>query len=81
MIKVINVIGYSRSGKTFFILNAINLLKKNLNFNVAVIKNIHDHQIDEEGKDSYEFSRYGAKYSITKNQNTRSLIKFLKLKN
>ena len=74
MIKVISVIGFSGSGKTFFILNAIGLLKKNLNFNVAVIKNIHEHQIDQEGKDSYEFSRYGAKYSITKNQNNETTV-------
>jgi len=67
----------SGSGKTHFIKLAIKLLKKNLNLEAAVIKNIHEHQIDEEGKDSYEFTKAGANYSITKNINNETTI-FLK---
>ncbi len=67
MIKIISIIGFSGSGKTRFILNAIKLLKKHLNYNTAVIKNIHEHQIDKAGKDSYEYSQAGAFFSITKN--------------
>ncbi|TFG17052.1 MAG: molybdopterin-guanine dinucleotide biosynthesis protein MobB, partial [Promethearchaeota archaeon] len=51
--NIISVIGYSGTGKTHFILNALDLLKKVKNYNGAVIKNIHEHQIDKEGKDSY----------------------------
>ncbi len=59
--------GTSGSGKTHFITNAIKLLKKHLNYEVAVIKNIHEHQIDKKGKDSYKYCEAGAVYSITKN--------------
>jgi molybdopterin-guanine dinucleotide biosynthesis protein B len=78
-LKIISLIGFSGSGKTKFILNAIKLLKKKLNYHVAVIKNIHEHQIDEEGKDSYMYVEKGAQYSITKNINNETTI-FLKEK-
>ncbi|TFG07086.1 MAG: hypothetical protein EU539_05875 [Promethearchaeota archaeon] len=65
--KIISLIGYSGSGKTTFILNALSMLKKKLNYNIAVIKNIHEHQIDKKGKDSYLFTEHGASYAITKN--------------
>lgn len=45
-----------------------------LNYDVAVIKNIHEHQIDETGKDSYIYSESGATYSITKNVNNETVI-------
>ena len=67
LIKVIDVIGYSGSGKTYFITKAINLFKKQLNYNIAVIKNVKHHQIDKEGKDSYKFTQSGTSYSIIKN--------------
>jgi len=73
-IRLINVIGYSGSGKTQFIINAIELLKKTLNYEVAVIKNIDEHQIDKESKDSYKFSKAGASFSITKNINDETTI-------
>ncbi|MHA1660919.1 MAG: molybdopterin-guanine dinucleotide biosynthesis protein B [Promethearchaeota archaeon] len=59
--------GFSGSGKTYFIENAIKLLKEKLNYNVSVIKNIYHHQIDEAGKDSYKFSEAGAHCVITRN--------------
>lgn len=67
LIKIIDIIGYSGSGKTYFIMNAIKLIKKELSYNVAVIKNVKHHQIDKEGKDSYIFTKSGASYSAIKN--------------
>ena len=75
---IISVIGYSGSGKTHFIQKAIRRLKTELNFEVAVIKNIHQHQIDEEGKDSYIFTEAGAVYSIIKNKFNENAIFFKK---
>jgi molybdopterin-guanine dinucleotide biosynthesis protein B len=71
--------GTSGSGKTHFITKAIELLKKHLNFEVAVIKNIHEHEIDKRGKDSYKYCEAGAVYSITKNVYDENTI-FLKKK-
>ena len=68
-IKIISVVGYSGTGKTQLILNAISLFKENLNYKVAVIKNIHEHEIDKKGKDSYKYAEEGATFSITKNIN------------
>jgi len=65
--KKINVIGYSGSGKTFLIKEFIQGLKKELNMESAVIKNIHEHQIDKKGKDSFIYTQMGANYAITKN--------------
>ncbi|MFX1327301.1 MAG: molybdopterin-guanine dinucleotide biosynthesis protein B [Promethearchaeota archaeon] len=76
VIKVISVIGYSGSGKTNFITLAIKLLKKNLNYNVAVIKNVKHHPIDEEGKDSYKFTEAGASYSVIRNVDNETAIFF-----
>jgi len=76
---IISVIGYSGSGKTHFIQKAIRKLKTELNFEVVVIKNIHQHQIDEEGKDSHKFTEAGAVYSIIKNKFEENAI-FLKKK-
>ena len=76
---IISVIGYSGSGKTHFIQKTIRRLKKELNFEVVVIKNIHQHQIDEEGKDSNKFTKAGAVYSIIKNKFDENAI-FLKKK-
>ena len=75
---IISVIGYSGSGKTHFIQKAIRKLKIELNFEVVVIKNIHQHQIDEEGKDSYIFTEAGAVYSIIKNKFDENAIFFKK---
>lgn len=61
------MIGYSNSGKTHLIEISTKLLKQHLNFNTAVIKNIHEHKIDKEGKDTYRFINAGAIYAITRN--------------
>ncbi len=72
--KIIDVIGYSGSGKTFFITTAIKLLKEKLDFNVAVIKNVKHHPIDKIGKDSYLFRESGASYSVIQNNNFETAI-------
>ncbi|MFX0027741.1 MAG: molybdopterin-guanine dinucleotide biosynthesis protein B [Candidatus Hermodarchaeota archaeon] len=76
--KIIDVIGFSGSGKTYFIMNAIKGIKRKLNCNVAVIKNVKHHHIDEEGKDSYNFTKSGASYSIIQNVYNEMAI-FLKV--
>ena len=75
--KIISVIGYSGSGKTNFILNAIRMLKGNFKIEIAVIKYIHGHKIETEGKDSFKYSKAGANYSILQNINNEITI-FLK---
>jgi molybdopterin-guanine dinucleotide biosynthesis protein B len=66
-IHIIDVIGYSGSGKTTFIIKLINLFNSDLKYKVAVIKNVKHHMIDERGKDSYLFTEAGASYSIISN--------------
>ena len=78
-LKVIGLIGYSGSGKTHIILKAIEDLRNKLKLNVAVIKYIHEHQIDKEGKDTYEYCQAGAKFAITKNNFNETVI-FIKNK-
>lgn len=73
-IQIIDVIGYSGSGKTNFITTAIMLLKKNLNYNIAVIKNVKHHPVDKKGKDSYKFTKVGASYSVIQNVNNETAI-------
>ena len=48
-----------------------------MNYNVTVIKNIHEHQIDKEQKDTYKYGEAGAVFSITKNIDNETTI-FLK---
>ena len=66
--KIISVIGYSGSGKTYIIEKIIRKLKVELNLEVGVIKYIHEHRVDEKGKDSFRFSESGAVFSIIKNK-------------
>ncbi|TFF85815.1 MAG: hypothetical protein EU518_00475 [Promethearchaeota archaeon] len=77
--KKINVIGYSGSGKTYLIKEFIQRLKNEFNLESTVVKNIHEHQIDEEGKDSFIYTKIGANYAITKNIYHETTI-FLKKK-
>ena len=75
--KIISVIGTSGSGKTYLIEKIIRKLKFELNLEVGVIKYIHEHRVDEKGKDSFRFSESGAVFSIIKNKFGESAI-FLK---
>jgi molybdopterin-guanine dinucleotide biosynthesis protein B len=72
--KVISVIGYSGSGKTHLIEFLIKKCKTELNLEVSVVKNIHEHKIDEEGKDSFKFSEAGAVFSVIKNKFKQNAI-------
>ena len=66
--KIISVIGYSGSGKTYIIEKIIRKLKVELNLEASVIKYINEHRVDERGKDSFRFSESGAVFSIIKNK-------------
>jgi len=77
--QIIHLIGKSGSGKTYLALHMIKLLKEKLHLQVAVIKNIHEHEVDSPGKDSYKYSKAGAIFSITKNIYDENTI-FLKQK-
>ena len=66
--KIISIIGYSGSGKTYIIEKIIRKLKFELSLEVGVIKYIHEHRVDEKGKDSFRFSESGAVFSIIKNK-------------
>ena len=72
--KMISVIGYSGSGKTHLIEFIIKKFKTEFNLEVSVVKNIHEHRIDEEGKDSFKFSEAGAVFSIIKNKFNQNAI-------
>ena len=72
--KVINVIGYSGSGKTHLIEFFIKKFKTEFNFEVSVVKYIHEHRIGEEGKDSFKFSEAGAVFSVIKNKFNQNAI-------
>ena len=72
--KVISVIGYSGSGKTHLIEFLIKKFKAEFNFEVSVVKYIHEHGIGEEGKDSFIFSEAGAVFSVIKNKFNQNAI-------
>jgi molybdopterin-guanine dinucleotide biosynthesis protein B len=76
--KLINVIGYSGSGKTHLIAHAIKKLKSELDLTIIVIKNVHTHKIDTEGKDSFKFSDAGADFSVIRNKYNEVAIFFKK---
>jgi molybdopterin-guanine dinucleotide biosynthesis protein B len=76
--KIISLIGYSGSGKTFFITKTIKKLKSELDLRIVVIKNVHTHKVDTNGKDSFEFSNAGADFSIIKNKYNQIAIFFKK---
>ena len=72
--NIISLIGFSGSGKTHIIVQAIELLQASLNIKIACIKNVHQHDVDVKGKDSFKFMRAGATYSIIKNQHNELAI-------
>lgn len=74
--KIISLIGYSGSGKTFCIEYAIKKLKDELNMICGVIKNIHTHPVDVEGKDSHRFMAIGAEFALIKNNKNHNALFF-----
>ena len=80
-LKVINIIGYSKSGKTTSIENLIKWIKQNGEFDglVCVIKNIahNDFSIDTKGKNTYRFSEAGADIVVARsNIETVMIVKY-----
>lgn len=73
--KIISFIGYSGSGKTDSILSIMNYLTKNTKYKIFILKNIHQHSIDLEGKDSFKFSKAGASGIIAKS-NSQTIFFF-----
>jgi molybdopterin-guanine dinucleotide biosynthesis protein MobB len=67
-LKVISFFGYSGSGKTYFIENAIEKLKSKFPLDIGVIKNVHNHPVDSDGKDSQRYVKAGADLSIIRNK-------------
>jgi len=72
--NIISVIGYSGSGKTHLTEFIIKKFKNEFNLEASVIKYIHEHRIDEEGKDSFKFSEAGAIFSVIKNKFNQNAI-------
>ena len=63
-IKIVKFIGFSGSGKTTLIENIVKKLSDE-GLSVATIKHdVHGLDIDKEGKDSYRYSKAGAKISV-----------------
>ena len=50
------------------------MLKKKKKYSIAVIKNIHEHKIDKEDKDTFKYGEAGAVFSITKNIGNETTI-------
>jgi molybdopterin-guanine dinucleotide biosynthesis protein B len=72
--NVISVIGKSGSGKTHLIEFLIKKFKTEHDLEVSVVKYVHEHRIDEEGKDSFKFSEAGAVFSVIKNKFNQNAI-------
>ncbi len=72
--KAISVIGYAGTGKTQLIEFLIKKCKTEFNLEVSVIKNVHEHSVDEEGKDSFKFSEAGTVLSVIKNKFNQNAI-------
>jgi len=73
-LKIIGLIGYSGSGKTYLITNAIRKLKEEYNLDSTVFKYIHEHEVDKMGKDTYKYIESGAHFSITRNAYNETAI-------
>ena len=75
MKKVIGIAGWSGSGKTTVVESLINIFNTKYNFTVCVLKHAHENfKIDQEGKDSYRFSKAGAKQVIISSKKQWALI-------
>ena len=75
MRKIIGIAGWSGSGKTTVVESLINIFNTKYNFTVCVLKHAHENfKIDQEGKDSYRFSKAGAKQVIISSKKQWALI-------
>ena len=75
MRKIIGIAGWSGSGKTTVVESLINIFNTKYNFTVCALKHAHENfKIDQEGKDSYRFSKAGAKQVIISSKKQWALI-------
>ena len=75
MKKIIGIAGWSGSGKTTVVESLINIFKTKYNFNVCALKHAHENfKIDQEGKDSFRFSKAGANQVIISSKKQWAVI-------
>ena len=75
MRKIIGIAGWSGSGKTTVVESLINIFNTKYNLTVCALKHAHENfKIDQEGKDSYRFSKAGAKQVIISSKKQWALI-------
>ena len=75
MKKIIGIAGWSGSGKTTLVEGLVTIFKNNYNLKVCAIKHAHKNfTIDQEGKDSYRFSKAGAERVIISSKNQWTVI-------
>lgn len=73
-IPIIGFSAYSGTGKTTLIEQIVRVLKSQ-GYRIAVIKHdAHQFEIDQEGKDSWRFSRAGADMTIISSQDKTAMI-------
>jgi molybdopterin-guanine dinucleotide biosynthesis adapter protein len=76
-IPVISIVGHSNSGKTTFLEKLVPVLNAR-GFRVATIKHdVHDFQMDREGKDSYRHKKAGAVTSMIASPRKIALVEDL----
>ena len=75
MKKIIGIAGWSGSGKTTLVEGLVTIFKNNYNLKVCAIKHAHKNfTIDQEGKDSFRFSKAGAERVILSSINQWTII-------
>ena len=75
MKKIIGIAGWSGSGKTTLVEGLVDIFKNNYNLKVCAIKHAHKNfTIDQEGKDSFRFSKAGAERVIVSSINQWTII-------
>ena len=75
MKKIIGIAGWSGSGKTTVVESLIKIFKTKYNFTVCALKHAHENfKIDQEGKDSYRFSKAGANQVIISSKKQWAVI-------
>ena len=75
MKKIIGIAGWSGSGKTTVVESLIKIFRTKYNFTVCALKHAHENfKIDQEGKDSFRFSKAGANQVIISSKKHWAII-------
>ena len=75
MKKIIGIAGWSGSGKTTVVESLIEIFKTKYKFTVCALKHAHENfKIDQEGKDSFRFSKAGANQVIISSKKQWAVI-------